>query len=207
MYLSKILLTPRSRQVRSELAEPYEMHRTLLRAFPDKNAGGPGRVLFRVDLTRETGMPALLVQSERLPDWSRLPVGEKYLLELFPPKEFRPNFQEGQRLMFRLRANPTIKRDGKRLGLLHEDEQETWLRRKSEEAGFAIQSLWMAPEGLIRGAKTCGEDRLTLSHFAVRFDGSLRVIQPDRLATAMQAGIGSGKAFGFGLLSLAAPTE
>ncbi|HKV39599.1 MAG TPA: type I-E CRISPR-associated protein Cas6/Cse3/CasE, partial [Blastocatellia bacterium] len=34
LYFSRLLLNPRSRQVRSELANPYEMHRTLMRAFP-----------------------------------------------------------------------------------------------------------------------------------------------------------------------------
>ena len=35
LYLSRILLNPRSRRAMSELLHPYEMHRTLMRAFPD----------------------------------------------------------------------------------------------------------------------------------------------------------------------------
>ncbi|MEM0963873.1 MAG: type I-E CRISPR-associated protein Cas6/Cse3/CasE, partial [Bacteroidota bacterium] len=42
-----------------------------------------------------------------------------------------------------------------------------------------------------------------LPHVGVRFDGELRVIDPDRLAVAVASGIGPAKAFGFGLLSLA----
>ena len=61
MYLSRLLLNPRSRQVRSELARPYEMHRTLLRAFPngkvhtgrtEEDASG---LLFRVEEDARTG--------------------------------------------------------------------------------------------------------------------------------------------------------
>ena len=37
MYLSRLILNPRSRQVRNELADPYEMHRTVCKAFPDAN--------------------------------------------------------------------------------------------------------------------------------------------------------------------------
>ncbi len=34
LYLSRLLLNPLSRQVMGEIAHPYEMHRTLMRAFP-----------------------------------------------------------------------------------------------------------------------------------------------------------------------------
>ena len=34
MYLSRLILNPRSRRVQRELAEPYEMHRSLMKAFP-----------------------------------------------------------------------------------------------------------------------------------------------------------------------------
>ncbi|HDR15457.1 MAG TPA: type I-E CRISPR-associated protein Cas6/Cse3/CasE, partial [Desulfobacteraceae bacterium] len=33
MYLSRLILDLNCRQVRSELAQPYEMHRTLMHAF------------------------------------------------------------------------------------------------------------------------------------------------------------------------------
>jgi CRISPR system Cascade subunit CasE len=40
-------------------------------------------------------------------------------------------------------------------------------------------------------------------HQAVTFDGLLRVTDPEALLAALAGGIGSGKGFGFGLLSLA----
>src|SRR5207248_1215728 len=45
MYLSKLSTNLRDRGVRRDLANPYDLHRTLLRAFPDAEAGGAGRVL------------------------------------------------------------------------------------------------------------------------------------------------------------------
>jgi CRISPR-associated protein, Cse3 family len=39
---------------------------------------------------------------------------------------------------------------------------------------------------------------------AVLFTGYLKVTDADRFRTALEHGIGSGKAFGFGLLSIAA---
>jgi CRISPR system Cascade subunit CasE len=44
---------------------------------------------------------------------------------------------------------------------------------------------------------------MKITHFGVRFDGLLRVEDPERLKIGLSSGIGSAKGFGFGLLSLA----
>jgi CRISPR system Cascade subunit CasE len=78
MYLSRLILNPRSRQVRNELADPYEMHRTVSHAFPNGEFGkergeeNATNILFRVDLHPRTRIPTLLVQSRQKPDWSFL---------------------------------------------------------------------------------------------------------------------------------------
>ena len=201
MFLSRLVLNPRSRQARREAAEPYELHRTLLRAFP-----GPleaERVLFRIDPARETGALVVLVQSLSEPDWSHHRSLPHYLLAEPEFKAFHPAFTPGQRLRFRLRANPTVKRDGKRLGLLTEDEQLAWLRRKGEAGGFRVLAALAVREGFARGRKREGDAGFPLTHLAVRFDGTLEVTDPAQLIESVRDGIGSGKAFGFGLLSLA----
>jgi CRISPR system Cascade subunit CasE len=198
MFLSQLILNPRSPQVRRELAEPYEVHRTLMHAFPSPS----GRVLFRVDTSRETGTPVVLIQSPTVPDWSFLQGKGDYLAAPPQYKEFQPGFRVGQLLYFRLRANPTVKRDGKRHGLLKEEDQMAWLERKGHTGGFRICSAQLIPEGLLQGRKMAEDDRHTLTHLAVRFDGVLEVMDSERLVAALQAGIGSGKGFGFGLLSL-----
>jgi CRISPR system Cascade subunit CasE len=185
------------------LADPYQMHRTLLRGFPDASAGGPGRVLFRVDAARPTGRFSVLVQSEAPPNWGRLDLWRDYLLAAPSAKPFEPAFVAGQRLAFRLRANPTVKRDGKRLGLLREEDQRDWLRRKGEAGGFRVLGADAVPEGMARGTKAAGDSRLSLTLLAVRFDGSLAVTDPFRFRATLEAGVGSGKGLGFGLLSVA----
>ncbi|MFD6434343.1 type I-E CRISPR-associated protein Cas6/Cse3/CasE [Streptomyces venezuelae] len=40
-------------------------------------------------------------------------------------------------------------------------------------------------------------------HHRVRFDGTATIVAPDLLRTALQKGIGRGKAYGCGLLSIA----
>jgi CRISPR system Cascade subunit CasE len=176
------------------------MHRTLMRAFGPREAAG--RVLFRADAPRD-GAPVVLVQSEAEPDWSHHARTDDYLVRPPECKEYAPGFSAGQRLRFRLRANPTVRRDGQRLGVLSEEAQLAWLDRKGEAGGFRVLGARAVDEGFLGGRKADGERRHALTHLAVRFDGVLEVADLTRLLVTIRSGVGSGKAFGFGLLSLA----
>jgi len=228
MYLSRLILNPRSRQVRNELADPYEMHRTISRAFPngvfakerrDENATS---ILFRVDLGPRTLIPTLLVQSREKPEWAFLQDRKGYLLgesdlalgaENPAVKEIYFRFRTGQALAFRLRANPSVKKDregrkqGRRVGLVREEDQHKWLARKLENAGASLISVNVRKDQLVRGKLFIEkEDEKRMRFLSVQFDGVMRVRDPNRLLETVQAGIGSAKGLGFGLLSLARAT-
>lgn len=187
-------------------------------------------VLYRVEPAGANGGARMLVQSRHRPDWSRLPTG--YLRVSAPdPKpvdQLYAHITDGQELLFRLRANPTRRISnrnteqgeqwrGKRVELRREQDQLAWLHRKGEQAGFALVT-----------ARTCNADgeatdatvpdlrtrdtatRVTsrraarqLTFASVVFEGRLRVIDVSAFRHALEHGIGSGKAFGFGLLSIA----
>ena len=206
MYLSKLVLNPASRRVRTEIGRPYELHRTLMQAFPLAEEG-LGRVLFRLDTSKESNTLTLLVQSEKEPDWKPLDKAEDFLLEPAQSKLFSPTFRGGQPCRFRLRANPTVKRQGKRFGIVKEDEQLAWLHRKGAAGGFDPVSVVVSPERKMQDKMT---DRAETPHnltlVAVRFDGLLSVTNPAVFCQTLANGIGSGKGFGFGLLSVA-PVE
>ena len=72
MYLSRLILNPRNRRVQREVADPYQMHRSLMNAFPDDLEPEAERVLFRLETNPRTRALTLLVQSLTLPDWSWL---------------------------------------------------------------------------------------------------------------------------------------
>jgi CRISPR system Cascade subunit CasE len=227
MYLSRLILNPRSRQVRHELADPYEMHRTIARAFPvggfrvdRKNSEATG-VLFRVDFQPRNGIPSLLVQSQQRPDWSFLlspdlnylfqMEGQPMDIENPAVKQVDLGFHSGQVLAFRLRANPT-KRLGKdkgeavhkRVGLGREEEQLAWLDRKIKSAGAVLLSARTSNEEHAKGKIFLEKEDDKRMHFlSVQFDGVLKVNDPAQFLATVQAGIGSGKGMGFGLLSLA----
>lgn len=226
MYFSRLILNPRSRQVQSELANPYELHRTLLRAFPansvysERSDGVSSGVLYRIDLLPPYNEFVLLVQSQMAPDWSFLVSDDTngYLRLSDPFDEENPTvkarqltFQPGQMLQFRLRANPTKRLSaargdkGKRVGIYESQEQLAWLQRKVEKGGGRLLTAQSSRDEKIKleGAVSHGEERHKLELFSVQFDGILQVTDPAAFLTAIQAGIGSGKAFGFGLLSVA----
>jgi CRISPR system Cascade subunit CasE len=217
MYLSRLILNPRNRRVQREVAEPYQMHRSLMQAFPDDLKEGQERVLFRLETQRDGGL-ALLVQSWTLPDWSWLaePEARGYLLPVGEPnpavKSFDLDLAPGQRLAFRLRANPTVKRkfesgDHKRVGLYDEEGQIEWLKRKGEGGGFRLLSARTSDQEDVKGTVRRQGKKHTLKLAAVQFDGLLEVTDPERLRDTVRQGIGSGKGFGFGLLSLARPPQ
>ena len=216
MYLSRLILNPRSRRVQSEVANPYQMHRSLMRSFPDNLSPDDERVLFRLDNHPRTGILTLLVQSWNPPDWTWLnaPGALGYLLSVSEcnpdTKRFGVQFWPGQLLAFRLRANPTVKRsfdnDGhKRVGIYGEEGQTEWLRRKGTQSGFSLLSVRISDEGIVNGHVDRQEKRHALHLLAVQFDGVLRVDDASRFSETVRQGIGSGKGLGFGLLSLAPP--
>ncbi len=211
MYLSRLILNPLSRQVQQEIAHPYQMHRTILRAFPDDLDKDTERILWRIDSHRRTGALHLLVQSQGSPNWGWLHADSQsrpYLatVDTRNPaiKQIEPHYSPGQILAFRLLANPTKrlgktygKDKGKRVGIYRPEDQLEWLDRKANMAGFAVLSATPSEPGSIK------DNKQGLELHGVRFDGLLQVAQPAQLIAAINRGIGSGKAFGYGMLSVA----
>lgn len=230
MFLSRLILDPGASGAHRDLASPYDLHRTLARAFPDDDPDthrARHGVLFRIEDAGSNGVP-VLVQSTTAPDWSRLLPG--YALRIDGPKTVDLSFGEGQLFRFRLTANPVrrtrVARDGMldrvhRLPLVHSrptdnvpDGYLDWLLRQADQHGFAL-STTETPAGhepLVehvpfrtahRRSNSEPIPKSEVAHFGVRFDGRLTVTDADALTAAVRDGIGAAKAFGFGLLSLA----
>jgi CRISPR system Cascade subunit CasE len=220
MFVSQLTLNRYSRQVQSELAQPYEMHRTLTtrcfdataivaqRNTPRAGADGAHGLLFRLDVDPRTGDLVLLTQSRVQPNWSGLP--SDYAINVRGPKDFdlTGKLTPGQTFRFRLRASPTrrlgnstpFKQDiGKRVPIRKEDEQLAWLDRKGEQHGFKVTRVQISQKDLQYGHKASHDMRW----HSVCFDGILTVQDPDALLSAVECGIGTAKGMGFGLLSLA----
>ena len=191
-------------------------------------------VLHRLDLSRgsEQSRLVLLVQSNIEPDWTVLP--EDYCLETGGEsnpvcKLVTQNYavaQNGMTLLFCLRANPTRRVSprceseknprfyGRRVELYREEDQIAWLERKGETHGFRllavkvnrdVPNLNTIPESKIKGGRSGTEKPVTFG--SVLFEGRLAVTDANQFREALVQGIGSGKAYGFGLLSIARPVS
>ena len=220
MFLHRIHLDPRCREARRDLSDPYQLHSTLCRAFCEPDRKCPeGEFLWRLEPeTDPTGCPRILVQSRTIPDWTRIGV-QGWLAKTDPAVDLKDRLKldsltVGQRFRFRLRANPCVKRDGKRLGLLRLKEQEAWIERKAQSHGFSLPKLASfdlseSPQGrvdvrvsqeqMIGGKQHAGNG---IRVFSVLYDGVLTVTEPEKFRGALQTGIGHGKVMGLGLLSV-----
>jgi CRISPR system Cascade subunit CasE len=203
MYLTKLILNQKSYRVQKELSNPYQLHRTIMNAFPDniKDKDRDGRILFRIDTGSKKPYPLVLIQSILCPNWDFLIKDDNYLLKdpLFKQFEY-PEFKKGIKYWFRLFANPTKKVNGKRIGFYKEEDQFGWLKRKAKLSGFNLLYTNITRKQEIHARTHRNSREMVL--YGIQFDGLLQIVNPKKFDNAMKYGIGSGKAFGFGFLTV-----
>ncbi len=232
LYLSRIILDPGSKAVMHDLSSPREMHKTISGLFPaiagqnDKpvhereTPRNAYSLLHRVD--QKGDRVVIYVQSNVQPDWTRLTPGYATRFDDKQVGHLYAAIKNGTRLHFRLTANPT-KRAGRsdagnakfaddkkrrRIDIRTEEGRLKWLERKGAESGFRLCiAEHMAG---IPSAETSTGPAVRFNHDKGRvtlgvaiFEGVLEVTDADAFRRALVNGIGTGKAYGFGLMSVA----
>jgi CRISPR-associated protein Cas6/Cse3/CasE subtype I-E len=109
--------------------------------------------------------------------------------------------QESVERRWRVLANPTVTREGKRYGLTREEEQLAWIARQGERNGFSVLGCERGADERLQVRQGRGGNRITL-HTAL-FEGVLQTDSVELLRQGILNGFGHGKALGLGLLSLA----
>ncbi|PXX96297.1 type I-E CRISPR-associated protein Cas6/Cse3/CasE [Halomonas sp. LBP4] len=232
MYLSRIRvdLNGLSREALFDVMQggAYGVHQLLWQVFPGHQ--GPRPFLFRQEMEEDTeqgkppkGLPLFYVLSSCEP--STIPG----LLDV-QCKPFAPELRQGDRLAFRLRANPTVARRVE--GAKHSPRSDVlmaakkpfppgqrtsaecvqamdqaardWLQTRVEELGFHLP---VAPEvGAYRQhALQKPGRRNAIQYSSVDYEGLLEVTEPGRLVETLAHGIGRAKAFGCGLMLIRRP--
>ncbi|ALC27038.1 MULTISPECIES: type I-E CRISPR-associated protein Cas6/Cse3/CasE [Streptomyces] len=205
--IARIRLNPHSRDVQRDLRDATEMHRTVMRMVPDGLGESPRRqagLLYRLDETDTTS--TLLVQANRL-DPARLPTGygqadTKSLAPLFTA------LRKGLAVRYRIVLNPAkrerlpLETKGKRGRIvpLSGAEADQWWLRRAADSGLQVHVLMPTSMPSVRPR---GQDADGMRHSLIRYDGTATVTDPNALHEAVLAGIGRGKPYGAGLLSLA----
>ncbi|MFG3259081.1 type I-E CRISPR-associated protein Cas6/Cse3/CasE [Streptomyces sp. NPDC048172] len=208
LWLTRIRLNPEATEARRDLASAPALHQTLMRLFPDALGERPRQtagVLFRLEEQADTY--AVLIQSAMEPELDNLPVhyGSALAKPLTP---LLKQLQEGMTVRYRITANATrrlaINSDRGRVGQrlpLHGPEAEAWWQRQATTAGLALHETLSTRLPDAAGTRTADHRRIT--HARTRFDGTATISDPEQTIQHIHDGIGRGKSYGCGLLSLA----
>lgn len=201
LFLCEIEIDPRTYAGRTALADVGQLHRSVMAGF-DPHLGDRPReaagVLFRLEVG--DARQRVLVQSSVPFDPSRLAGG----FTLTGQRQLQMSWRAGDRIRYRMTANTTkkVRLDRKKRhvqAVVGDDVVAWWLPRlsragvRSDSAPF-IQPTWA------RGRGTGGSQLTFCGH---QIDGTGVVESAEQLREAVTNGIGRGRAYGFGLLSVA----
>ena len=205
LHLTQILVSYEDAVRLLRIRDTYDWHQRVWQAFGGRGAQTRD-FLIRVDRKEEAYRVLILSRSvPAKPDWCPT--------DCFGTKAIPDDFFAHPRYRFSLLANPTKKlrvenadgsrkKNGRRVPVTQRDELVAWFQHKSAAGGFTINadSLRTIP----RGREFFHKDGTSHgTHAAVEFQGELTVTDPVQLRATVASGIGSAKAFGFGLLVLA----
>ena len=204
MYLSRIELDLTRRDTMRALSNPNLLHGAVERAFP----GERERRLWRLDTLR--GRQYLLLLSPQKPDLRRMAAqfgtGEAGQTKSYA--SLLDRITEGSTWRFRLTANPTksCKTAKADRGEVHAHVsvkyQEEWLLERAEKHGFSLEPDGFAVTSSKWYSFCKGAERKRVSLLGVTYEGVLRVTDAERFCQALIEGIGRGKAYGMGLLTV-----
>lgn len=219
-YLTRMTINAARRDARRLLGSPQAMHAAVLAAFPARPAAGGGsRVLWRLDAGQDEHRPLLYLLSPDPPDLTHIVerAGWPTLGETWQTRDYQPlldRLTASQRWAFRLVANPVrrVRTDGHARGIVKAHvtaaQQTTWLLEQATNAGFEIAKITDGNPAVAvadRRTLTFRRQASTVTIATARFDGILTVTSTDHLRRVLLHGLGRGKAYGCGLLTLAPP--
>jgi CRISPR system Cascade subunit CasE len=207
IHLTQILV-PYELAVRQlRIRDSYDWHQRIWQAFVGHDHE-PREFLSRLDEIDDSYR--LLIVSPKPPEkpaWCPT--------DCFRTKRIPSDFFAHPHFHFSLLANPTKKlvvrdeagrrkKNGKRIPLTKLEDLLAWMERKAAQGGFSVDlaNLRTIPRGRAYFFKPGTRG----THRGVEFQGTLTITDPAQFQKTFQQGIGSAKAFGFGLLALAPAT-
>lgn len=206
MYLSRIRLSSTKRTTMRALADVKLFHEALENCFP----GERPRVMWRLDKLKDSSY--VLVLSVNKADLSPFCQQFSDSNDAWETKDYEPllaRLKDGNIWRFRLSANPTycVKARGDRRNFrgkvsahITTEKQKEWLIKKSTSNGFqlATDGFDVTENKWFRFYKS-GKPVTILS---VTYEGLLMITDVELFRKALVDGIGRGKAYGMGLLTV-----
>jgi CRISPR system Cascade subunit CasE len=203
MYLSRVKINTSIRNTLKFLSSPQVVHAVVEASFADSDQT---RKLWRIDYYR--GHSYMLLFSQNKPDFADFIKQFGYpdmSGEVRDYQKVLDILQNGQQYRFRLCANPvySIKQGesqrGKIVPHITISQQEGWLQRKSEGAGFTLNEFAIKQRGIKKFTRQ--HKYVTLS--TATYEGVLKIKDAEAFRATLIQGIGRAKSYGCGLLTLA----
>lgn len=205
MYLTQMRLDINNRRTLSALASPAKFHGAVESAF----SGQRKRNLWRID--SRGAQNYLLILSGEKPDLTQAvqqfaPPGETWQTKDYT--QLLNRISQGSRWQFRLCANPTYSvpagpgRRGRVCAHSTPEHQAAWLERQSERHGFVLKKDEFAVMKSVWYRFRKGNTGKNVTFLAVTYEGYLEVRDPELFCRMLCSGIGHGKAYGAGLMTL-----
>ncbi|QXJ25748.1 type I-E CRISPR-associated protein Cas6/Cse3/CasE [Actinomadura graeca] len=206
LWLTQIVPNTRDRAVLKDLRDATHLHRRIMTLFPDglgDRARHQAAALFRLE-EQPDGF-SILVQSSIKPTLDNLAAdyGAARTTSLTP---LLKGLTDGANVHYRIIANATSKLGNnttagrpKQVVPLHGADADQWWQRQADSAGLILRSLHSSQLPGATGRR--GNARMT--HARTRFDGTATVTDSATLIEKIRAGIGRGKPYGCGLLTIA----
>lgn len=214
IWLTRIIPNPRSTDARHDLHgtdDGIHLHRRLMSLFPPglgDHARAQLGILFRTEDT-----PAgshILLQSAQAPDTTALPADYGTAVS-HPLDPLLDALRPGLTLRYRCVASAVRKPGATTREMynlppvvaLRGTAADEWWIRQAENAGLKPLALHSTPLDMMHGQRRNGANQQRIRHSRTRFDGTAAIIDPDLLRSKITDGIGRGKPYGCGLLSIA----
>lgn len=206
IQLIRIHLDPLQRQTVRGFVNPNIFHAAIEASVQN----GKSRVLWRIDELSGQSYLLLLTHAE---------IDTQFLIDQFGFSNEKAQFvdytkllervDDGTKWIFRLTANPVhhakndkTERDGKILAHVTPEQQMNWLILHSEKRGFHVDvnKSQVVSTRWIKFRKR--DSGITIKLKEATFEGVLTVTNAELFKKVLSEGLGRGKAYGMGLLTI-----
>lgn len=192
MYISKVYVDVKIPSVRHDLSSLNFFYDTL------KKISGGGEPVYRIDNVplNQTGyiQPVVLI-SEKKPETENCKISGGYIVKIESFKYDIP-VRNGMVYKYFLRANPSVKIFFKHSDLETDESWKKWLEAEGSANGFEVVDSKVTDDGYVK----CAEKKIKF--ISVIFEGSLKITDEVKFRKALNSGIGRGREYGLGLLSI-----
>lgn len=195
MFLIKVELN--RTEAKELLSDCQKMHQFVTSLFGTSRR--ESQILYRTNIVRN--MVYIYIYS-RNPAIS----AGNYKIQQRDISDWLERLKEGQMLSFDLIASPCKKvyqeernKNSQRQILRNPAERLAWLEQKAEQSGFRILEVVEQGQTNVNG-KHKDDDGGKMYHAGYHYQGALCITDDIAFRKALQAGIGPGKAYGFGLM-------